>query len=396
MNNNQKNLFQSVKAFINSKSVGTIFFTKELVKAMKGIESVTRWKLSNDNIFYTTLQYRTYLKRLGFIEMVKRGEWKVVSHIPQWLDSGHINFVLFNQCPFRDGKYKGETKDQIKEKIKLAIESSSIKIGYQLGDTVKIVSNEKNSMNSIGDIGVITELDKSDDTVRVTVDGRPYFANWSGIEEVRLVKRADEPAAKTNKVEITETKVTEEKPIQNQDTPIYIVAIDNNTEHPFFTDITIHLNLESAKVKYIDLLKSKIESRVYQTKFGNAEKQEVTDILTQQDIKTLASDIIGDGDDKNIWFVTESSHVLVNTNGDCNYETLQGYEDGNATTYGPFLTYKSACEAYNNIELDAEYGIGQVTIEDRQIGTVKEKFLRKQVVTKFVEDEHDDSSFYGK
>ena len=121
MSNTQKttNLFQSVKSFINNKKPGERFTTRELTNAMNGIEYFTRWKLSNKNPFYRTHTYKTYLKRLGFIEMIKRGEWKVIANIPEWLDSGHINFVLFEgQYPNRNmssiREYKGETEDGTK------------------------------------------------------------------------------------------------------------------------------------------------------------------------------------------------------------------------------------------------------------------------------------------
>lgn len=404
MSNTQKttNLFQSVKSFINSKKPGERFTTRELTTAMNGIEYFTRWKLSNKNPFYRTHTYKAYLKRIGFIEMIKRGEWKVIANIPSWLDCGHINFVLFNQYPNRNmssiREYKGETKEVIQSKITEAITNvkQSDNKCYQVGDLVEITSELGGTCNRVGDKGIITEIDGEFARVEVKsrhASGHFGLGNWSHLDYISLIEREHDTMR-----QIREEKVNDQICTTPAETPtIYIVADDSECVEFSEIDLTIHKDLESAKARYVELLKLKIEAQVYETKFGTNDKKRLALKLSQQDIKELASEIIGDGSDDNLWFVTQSAHVLVDTlfNGDFDYETLEGYEeDGNITTFGPFLSYKSACEAYDDIELDAEYGIGQVTIEDRQIGVVKEKFLRKQVVTKFVEDEHDDSRFY--
>ena len=404
MSNTQKttNLFQSVKSFINNKKPGERFTTRELTNAMNGIEYFTRWKLSNKNPFYRTHTYKTYLKRLGFIEMIKRGEWKVIANIPEWLDSGHINFVLFEgQYPNRNmssiREYKGETEEVIQSKITEAITNvkQSDNKCYQVGDLVEITSELGGTCNRVGDKGIITEIDG--EFARVEVKSRHAsgwfgLGNWSHLDYISLIEREHDTMRQIREEKVNDQICT----APAESSTIYIVADDSECVQFSGTDFTIHKDLESAKARYVELLKFKIEAKVYETKFDINDKKELAlELLSQQDIKNLASEIVGDGSEDNLWFVTESAHVLVNTNGDNDYETLEGYEeDGNTIIQGPFLTYKSACEAYDDIELDAEYGIGQVTIEDRQIGTVKEKFLRKQVVTKFVEDEHDDSRFY--
>ena len=420
MSNTQKttNLFQSVKSFINTKKPSEVFTTRELTAAMKGIESVTTWKKVCNNPFYRTQTYRTYLKRLGFIEMIKRGEWKVIANIPEWLDSGHINFLLFNQYPNLNMTgstqvYGGESKDQIKEKINQAITKPTIntdkKMGYGIGDTVRIISFDGGTTNSLEDIGVITEFYTELNNgflVRVQVEGKLDYANWSNVDRIELIKRADEPVKETNSSVITETLVSkkmpevieEQQPIQNQDLYIYIVEVPQGRVEFYASDFTIHKDLDSAKARYIDLLKCNIFAKVYKTEFDSqCAREEIIEVLSQQDIKNLASEIVGDGGN-NLWFVTESSYIKIEDEDgnieDC--EILDSYEDTPSTTYGPYTSYKSACEAYDDIELSADDGIGQVTIEDRQIGVVKEKFLRKQVVTQFVEDEYDDSYFYGK
>jgi hypothetical protein len=43
---------------------------------------------------YRTSTYQTYLKRLGALENIKRGSWKVIAHIPDWFYSKHMNYLL--------------------------------------------------------------------------------------------------------------------------------------------------------------------------------------------------------------------------------------------------------------------------------------------------------------
>jgi hypothetical protein len=265
--NTKPNLFQSVKNFINSKGVGNTFTTKELCAAMDGIESVTRWKSISSNEFYRTHTYRTYLKRLGFISNIKRGLWKVDVKIPLWLDSGHINIILFNYQDFGyksngkfDNLYKGLTRQEIKNRLS-------------------------------------EYMEKCKNTIKDNV-------------ETPTVKRYD--------------------PIEN---------------------------------------------------FNSA-------------VKLLASEIIGDGQSPNIWFVTKSSNVISEDNGFDEY--LPNFENEKSTTYGPFYSYADACKKYESIDLSVKYGIGQVCMEDREIGVVKEKFFEKAIRIEYVEREIDDSDYYSK
>jgi len=265
--NTKPNLFQSVKNFINSKGVGNTFTTKELCAAMDGIESVTRWKSISSNEFYRTHTYRTYLKRLGFISNIKRGLWKVDVKIPLWLDSGHINIILFNYQDFGyksngkfDNLYKGLTRQEIKNRLS-------------------------------------EYMEKCKNTIKDNV-------------ETPTVKRYD--------------------PIEN---------------------------------------------------FNSA-------------VKLLASEIIGDGQSPNIWFVTKSSNVISEDNGFD--ECLPNFENEKSTTYGPFYSYADACKKYESIDLSVKYGIGQVCMEDREIGVVKEKVFEKAIRIEYVEREIDDSDYYSK
>jgi hypothetical protein len=103
--------------------------------------------------------------------------------------------------------------------------------------------------------------------------------------------------------------------------------------------------------------------------------------MTQVEIKALASKIIGDGQLPNKFFVTEGPYVLVRWRGyeyESDFKKLEGFEDTQSTTYGPFDSYEEALEQYNDIDLDAEYGIGQVFIEDRLSGQMIEKYLEQE------------------
>jgi hypothetical protein len=120
--------------------------------------------------------------------------------------------------------------------------------------------------------------------------------------------------------------------------------------------------------------------------------------MTQQEIKKLASEIIGDGQSPNQWFVTTGPYIRVLSADGYGYETeeLEGFKDTEAT-FGPFDTYEDAVECFEDQCLDVGYGIGEAFIEDRQCGLVREKFLTKKLVVEYVEDEHDDSArFYKK
>lgn len=120
--------------------------------------------------------------------------------------------------------------------------------------------------------------------------------------------------------------------------------------------------------------------------------------MTQQEIKKMASEIVGDGQSPNKWFVTAGPYILV-TQSDYSYsefELIDGFDDSNVNTYGPFDTYEEAVECYEDQELYVDAGVGQVFIEDRQCGTVREKWLTKKMVVEYVEDEVDDSKLFYK
>lgn len=118
--------------------------------------------------------------------------------------------------------------------------------------------------------------------------------------------------------------------------------------------------------------------------------------MTQQEVKKLASEIIGDGQLPNKFFVTESPNILItNEFGDKDYEILPGYEEEPSYTYGPFDTLEEALAAYDKADLDIYEGIGSVTIEDRLTGQIKEKVLEKIVRIDYSYVEYDDAKLFG-
>lgn len=119
--------------------------------------------------------------------------------------------------------------------------------------------------------------------------------------------------------------------------------------------------------------------------------------MTQAEVKKLASEIIGDGQTPNQWFVTTGPYVMVkNEFGDHDYELIEGYSDKDTYTHGPFDNYEDAVDCLDDQDLDVEYGVGQVCIEDRQCGTVYEKWLTKKVKVVYDEDSRDDSRLFYK
>lgn len=118
--------------------------------------------------------------------------------------------------------------------------------------------------------------------------------------------------------------------------------------------------------------------------------------MTQQEIQKLASEIIGDGQLPNKFFVTESPMILVTSEfGERDHDYIEGYENSDPTTFGPFDTYEEALAAYDEVDLDIYEGIGSVVIEDRLTGQIKEKTLEKIVRIDYSYVEYDDAKRFG-
>jgi hypothetical protein len=111
----KKNLFQAVKTFINNTPKGETFTTKELIASVGNQEEPSSWKKWNNNPYYRTHTYKSYLKRTGFLSNPKYGVWEVKKHIPDFINLGTIEFLI-GYKNYRN-KYNGLTEQQIKDKI---------------------------------------------------------------------------------------------------------------------------------------------------------------------------------------------------------------------------------------------------------------------------------------
>jgi hypothetical protein len=109
-----KNLFQAVKTYINGVEVGETFTTKHLIDMVGDHEVSSFWKQSNQNPYYRTHTYKSYLRRTGFISNPKRGEWKVERHIPDFVNLGTIEFLIGFKYK---SIYNGMTRSATIEKI---------------------------------------------------------------------------------------------------------------------------------------------------------------------------------------------------------------------------------------------------------------------------------------
>ena len=278
----KSNLFQSVKSFINSKNIGDTFTTKEFHAAMNGIEQPTWWKKYNKQLFYRSNTYRTYLRHLGFVQNPERGLWKVICHIPAWLDSGHVNSALgYMYTAGRDENTISYSHPQGSWSIK--------HLDYKGMTRDEIVTKIKNYVLEFG-----------------------------------IVKTVEAPK----------------------------VEVDHLAEYKTTT----------AKLA-----------------------------------KDLAMNIIGDGKSPNVWFVTQSPYYMKYKDGYGESFLLDGFDAADYTVmFGPFFSYKAACDQYDEIELEAYDGVATVTIEDRVIGVVKEKFLEERITVDYSYNEVDDSKFYNK
>jgi hypothetical protein len=142
----QGSLFSTVVNYINTIPVGQTYKVADLIKETRGAEQLTWWKSLNDEA-YRTRTYQTYLKRAGFLENVKRGEWKVVASIPDWLDSGVLNCIL-GYTSFSDGISASTWKEKVlsyrsiqkkKQSLETEIEKHNNMKGPQPGEAITTI-----------------------------------------------------------------------------------------------------------------------------------------------------------------------------------------------------------------------------------------------------------------
>lgn len=125
-----------------------------------------------------------------------------------------------------------------------------------------------------------------------------------------------------------------------------------------------------------------------------------TMIPPASDARVLASQLVGDGGVPNMFFVSTYADVyVVNEDNEGEFQTVdwlaEEHKKEYAITYGPFHSYSEAQKAYSKLDLDIHTGICLVVMEDRQTGTIKEKFLRKVVKVDYHFDETDNAKYFG-
>jgi hypothetical protein len=117
--------------------------------------------------------------------------------------------------------------------------------------------------------------------------------------------------------------------------------------------------------------------------------------MTQAEIKALATEIIGDGQMPNKFFVTSSPWVtIVDEYGDQDSELLDGYTADDTWTQ-VFDTYEEANDHFQRIELDIYDGTAQVCIEDRLTGQIKEISLQKVIKVDYIQTGNSDAKLFG-
>jgi len=117
--------------------------------------------------------------------------------------------------------------------------------------------------------------------------------------------------------------------------------------------------------------------------------------MTNEQAKEMATEMVGDGQSPNKFFVTMSPYYTVTDEyGNPEAEMLDGFEEANSETR-VFDTYEEAEAYYNDVELDIYEGVGSVVIEDRLTGHITEKSLEKIIKVDYILTEHSDAKFFG-
>lgn len=140
----QNSLFNKVVEFINNTKVGDTYRVSDLI-AYAGPHEVTTWyKKSNGNPNYRIRSYQTMLKG-PFLKNVKRGEWKVLQHIPEWFDLGHgtlmNSWYRYDKNDNRILTYKGLTRNELLAKLGKPVYTDAPKVEeftMPLGDAIPL------------------------------------------------------------------------------------------------------------------------------------------------------------------------------------------------------------------------------------------------------------------
>lgn len=109
-----------------------------------------------------------------------------------------------------------------------------------------------------------------------------------------------------------------------------------------------------------------------------------------------AREMVGDGKTPNMFWVTVSNDYMIDTEEGIDYASSHGDESYKAAkTIGEYTDIKDALNAADEVILNENDGPRYLMIEDRQYGTVYERYLHKQIKTIWEEEVNDDTRRAG-
>jgi hypothetical protein len=76
--------------------------------------------------------------------------------------------------------------------VRKNVDRKGDKMSFKVGDKVRLISNKAMSLNKIGDMGVIVDIE-GNSRFRVKVVGRLEFSNWSYLDDLELVEIPKRP-----------------------------------------------------------------------------------------------------------------------------------------------------------------------------------------------------------
>lgn len=106
------------------------------------------------------------------------------------ISNGTIATVVSTTDTHKDGNIRVRSVENFyvgyatADKLELATEESP-KATFKVGDKVRLIANTSCSVNSIGDVGTVIEID--DRSARVQVEGNIDWSNWSPFSNLELV-----------------------------------------------------------------------------------------------------------------------------------------------------------------------------------------------------------------
>lgn len=107
-------------------------------------------------------------------------------------NDGYYDYRVSNASLGRNGYINAEnirhaTAEEVAEyeKSRIFTENGRKPNEYRVDDVVQIIGNVMDSVNSVGDVGVITEVDRDDDSYRVLVKKHDNAGNWSALRDIK-------------------------------------------------------------------------------------------------------------------------------------------------------------------------------------------------------------------